>query len=97
MLTPLPLGRIYSGQQRELEGPRAKYLHVETALIEYLTVLLEFIDLYGAHKQSEAQDKMPQLPPPPLGGPEFTVSLNHLQCPVVKLLIKVTSFVYNDG
>ena len=36
-----------------------------TALIEYLTVLLEYIDpAFGAHKQSGAQGKMPQLPPP---------------------------------
>ena len=55
---------LYAGQPREFEGPRAKY--VVTALIEYLTVLLEYIDLL---KQSGAQGKMPQLPPPPLGGP----------------------------
>ena len=45
-------------------------IYVVTALIEYLTVLLKYIDLFGAHKQSGAQGKMPQLPPPPpLGGP----------------------------
>ena len=46
-------------------------MYVMTALIEYLTVLLEYIDFLGALKQSEAQGKIPQLPPPPLSGPEY--------------------------
>ena len=36
------------------------------------------------------------LTPLPLGG-SCLLSLSHLQCPVVKLLIKVTSFVYNNS
>ena len=49
-----------------------------TALIEYLIVLLEYIDLLGAHKQSGAQGKMPQLPPP-LGGPVHYQTVSIIQ------------------
>ena len=46
-----------------------------TALLEYLdlTVLLEYIDLLNRYSggpfQAGARGKMPQLPPPPVGGP----------------------------
>ena len=73
----IPLGTIpiiLSGLPRELEGPGKIY--VMTALIEYLTVLLEYIDFLGALKKSGGQGKMPQLPPPPppltLSGPEYS-------------------------
>ena len=39
---------VSSGQPRGAQGK----IYVVTALIEYLTVLLEYIDLFGAHKQS---------------------------------------------
>ena len=77
----IPLGTvpiILSGLPRELEEPGKIY--VMTALIEYLTVLLEYIDFLVALKKSGAQGKMPQLPPPPppapppltLSGPEYS-------------------------
>ena len=50
-------------------------IYVVTALIENLTVLLEYIDLFGAHKQSEAQKQSAWGPgqnasvAPPLDGP----------------------------
>ena len=40
-----------------------------TALVEYLTVLLEYIDIWG----TQAKGKMQQLPPP-VGGPEFNTT-----------------------
>ena len=56
----------WQGSRESSKGPGQIY--VVTALIKYLSVLLEYIDLFGAHKQSGAQGKMPRLPPP-LGGP----------------------------
>ena len=68
----IPLGTvpiIQSGLPRELEGPTQGKIYVMTALIEYLIVLLEYIDFLGALKQSGAQGKMPYAvahPTPPI-------------------------------
>ena len=53
---------IKSEQPRELEGPREN-IYVVNALIEYFTVLLEYIDLLGPARVSR-QGKIPQLHPP---------------------------------
>ena len=54
------------GQPRVLEGPRAKYnyYYAVTALIEYLTVLLEYIDLLRAISRVGPRATCPSCPPP---------------------------------
>ena len=49
-------------QLRVLEGPRAKYNYVVTAL-RVFDCSIRVYRSFGAHKQSGAQGKMPQLPP----------------------------------
>ena len=73
----IPLGTvpiIQSGMSRELEGPMQGKIYVMTALIEYLIVLLEYIDFLWVLKQIGGQGKMPQLPAPPpsYSGPEYS-------------------------
>jgi len=60
---------MVQGRRESLRGAQGK-IYVVTALIEYLNFLLEYINLFGAHKHSGAQGKMPQFPPP-LGGPAY--------------------------
>ena len=49
---------VYAGQPRELEGK----IYVVTALIWYLTVLLEYID-FGAISRVGPRAKCPSCPP----------------------------------
>ena len=55
--TSLSLQSCGQGSRESSRGPGQIY--VVTALIQYWTVLLEYIDLFGTHEQSGAQ-----LPPP---------------------------------
>ena len=52
---------LQSGQPRELEGPGQIY--VVTASIEYLTVLLEYINLLGAISRVGPRAKCPSCSP----------------------------------
>ena len=59
---------IDAGQQRELEGPRANIC--SDCFNRVFDFSIRVYRSFEAHKQSEAQSKMPQLPPP-LGGPVY--------------------------
>ena len=72
----IPLGTvpiIQSGLPRELEGPMQGKIYVITALIEYLIVLLEYINFLAPSSRVGPRAKCPSCPPHP---PPILATLN---------------------